>query len=219
MARPRWSGIFTQALNCHEKKFAGLHCSISTSLSKAKILMRRQHDTGFGRWFWNLQSMSLETNQQLKTWLNWIQNGGTYDQTQSKLPWKPCLRPGRSTNHWWINKLQSMSTLLGNSLDELTDETKAAHLTFLGPKVAERYWWWAEAACRNSWRTWATLWVSGLTIQRRAKVEITWIWKILGCPFIWELWYYTCVMLMARFFKHNNLIVVCLGASRSNNWT
>ena len=36
-----------------------------------------------------------------------------------------------------LTSSQSMSSLLGNNLDELTEEAKAAHLTFLGPKVAE----------------------------------------------------------------------------------
>lgn len=36
-----------------------------------------------------------------------------------------------------ITSSPSMSTLLGNNLEELTDEAKAAHLTFLGPNVAK----------------------------------------------------------------------------------
>ena len=61
-----------------------------------------------------------------------------------------------------------------NNLDELTEEAKAAHLTFLGPKVAEDIGD-GQAAYRGLLMNMGyRLWVSGLTISKgESKVDIT----------------------------------------------
>ena len=67
-----------------------------------------------------------------------------------------------------------MSSLLGNNLDELTEEAKAAHLTFLGPKVAEDIGD-GQAAYKELLKNMGyRLWVSGLAISKgENKVDIT----------------------------------------------
>ena len=73
-----------------------------------------------------------------------------------------------------LTSSQSMSSLLGNNLDELTEEAKAAHLTFLGPKVAEDIGD-GQAAYKELLKNMGyRLWVSGLTISKgESKVDIT----------------------------------------------
>ena len=128
---------------------------------KAKILMRRPFDTG--------------DKSATKTWLNWIQNGGSYDQTQEQAALKAMPKAWeKAPIGGELTSSQSMSTLLGNNLDELTDEAKAAHLTFLGPKVAEDIGD-GQAAYKELLKNMGyRLWVSGLTISKgESKVEIT----------------------------------------------
>lgn len=99
---------------------------------KAKILMRRPFDTGLEGDF-GIYNDVFGDKSATKTWLNWIQNGGSYDQTQEQAALKAMPNAWEKTPIGGeLTSSQSMSTLLGNNLDELTDEAKAAHLTFLG---------------------------------------------------------------------------------------
>lgn len=95
-----------------------------------------------------------------------------------------------------------------NNLDELTEEAKAAHLTFLGPKVAEDIGD-GQAAYRELLMNMGyRLWVSGLTISKgEGKVDITLNLENSGVPFYMgiSLWYNTCVMLMERVFQAQQL--------------
>ncbi len=95
-----------------------------------------------------------------------------------------------------------------NNLDELTEEAKAAHLTFLGPKVAEDIGD-GQAAYRELLMNMGyRLWVSGLTISKgEGKVDITLNLENSGVPFYMGivLWYNTCVMLMERVFQAQQL--------------
>ena len=138
---------------------------------KAKILMRRPGLEGdFG-----IYNDVFGDKSATKTWLNWIQNGGSYDQTQEQAALKAMPKAWeKAPIGGELTSSQSMSTLLGNNLDELTDEAKAAHLTFLGPKVAEDIGD-GQAAYKELLKNMGyRLWVSGLRISKgESKVEIT----------------------------------------------
>ena len=132
---------------------------------KAKILMRRPFDTGLEGDF-GIYNDVFGDKSATKTWLNWIQNGGSYDQTQEQAALKAMPKAWeKAPIGGELTSSQSMSSLLGNNLDELTEEAKAAHLTFLGPKVAYK-----ELLKNMGYR----LWVSGLAISKgESKVDIT----------------------------------------------
>ena len=93
-------------------------------------------------------------------------------------------------------------------IKKLTEEAKAAHLTFLGPKVAEDIGD-GQAAYRELLMNMGyRLWVSGLTISKgEGKVDITLNLENSGVPFYMgiSLWYNTCVMLMERVFQAQQL--------------
>ena len=141
---------------------------------KAKILMRRPFDTGLEGDF-GIYNDVFGDKSATKTWLNWIQNGGSYDQTQEQAALKAMPKAWeKAPIGGELTSSQSMSTLLGNNLDELTEEAKAAHLTFLGPKVAEDIGD-GQAAYKKLLKNMGyRLWVSGLKISKgESKVEIT----------------------------------------------
>ena len=141
---------------------------------KAKILMRRPFDTGLEGDF-GIYNDVFGDKSATKTWLNWIQNGGSYDQTQEQAALKAMPKAWeKAPIGGELTSSQSMSTLLGNSLDELTEEAKAAHLTFLGPKVAEDIGD-GQAAYKELLKNMGyRLWVSGLAISKgESKVDIT----------------------------------------------
>ena len=141
---------------------------------KAKILMRRPFDTGLEGDF-GIYNDVFGDKSATKTWLNWIQNGGAYDQTQEQAALKAMPKAWeKAPIGGELTSSQSMSTLLGNNLEELTDEAKVAHLTFLGPKVAEDIGD-GQAAYKELLKNMGyRLWVSGLTISKgESKVEIT----------------------------------------------
>ena len=175
---------------------------------KAKILMRRPFDTGLEGDF-GIYNDVFGDKSATKTWLNWIQNGGSYDQTQEQAALKAMPKAWeKAPIGGELTSSQSMSTLLGNNLDELTDEAKAAHLTFLGPKVAEDIGD-GQAAYKELLKNMGyRLWVSGLTISKgEGKVDITLNLENSGVPFYMGivLWYNTCVMLMERVFQAQQL--------------
>ena len=141
---------------------------------KAKILMRRPFDTGLEGDF-GIYNDVFGDKSATKTWLNWIQNGGSYDQTQEQAALKAMPKAWeKAPIGGELTSSQSMSSLLGNNLDELTEEAKAAHLTFLGPKVAEDIGD-GQAAYKELLKNMGyRLWVSGLTISKgESKVDIT----------------------------------------------
>ena len=139
---------------------------------KAKILMRRPFDTGLEGDF-GIYNDVFGDKSATKTWLNWIQNGGSYDQTQEQAALKAMPKAWeKAPIGGELTSSQSMSSLLGNNLDELTEEAKAAHLTFLGPKVAEDIGD-GQAAYKELLKNMGyRLWVSGLTISKgESKVD------------------------------------------------
>ena len=141
---------------------------------KAKILMRRPFDTGLEGDF-GIYNDVFGDKSATKTWLNWIQNGGSYDQTQEQAALKAMPKAWeKAPIGGELTSSQSMSSLLGNNLDELTEEAKAAHLTFLGPKVAEDIGD-EQAAYKELLKNMGyRLWVSGLAISKgESKVDIT----------------------------------------------
>lgn len=141
---------------------------------KAKILMRRPFDTGLEGDF-GIYNDVFGDKSATKTWLNWIQNGGSYDQTQEQAALKAMPKAWeKAPIGGELTSSQSMSSLLGNNLDELTEEAKAAHLTFLGPKVAEDIGD-GQAAYKELLKNMGyRLWVSGLAISKgESKVDIT----------------------------------------------
>ena len=136
--------------------------------------MRRPFDTGLKGEF-GIYNDVFGDKSATKTWLNWIQNGGSYDQTQEQAALKAM------PNAWEkapiggeLTCSQSMSNLLINNLAELQEEAKAAHLTFLGPKVAEDIGD-GQAAYKELLKNMGyRLWVSRLTISKgENKLDIT----------------------------------------------
>ncbi|MFQ7167954.1 MAG: DUF4832 domain-containing protein [Streptococcus sp.] len=140
---------------------------------KAKILMRRPFDTGLEGDF-GIYNDVFGDKSATKTWLNWIQNGGSYDQTQEQAALKAMPKAWeKAPIGGELTSSQSMSTLLGNNLDELTDEAKAAHLTFLGPKVAEDIGDGQAAYKELLKHGLPPLGIRFENFQRESKVEIT----------------------------------------------
>ena len=136
--------------------------------------MRRPFDTGLEGDF-GIYNDVFGDKSATKTWLNWIQNGGSYDQTQEQAALKAMPKAWeKAPIGGELTSSQSMSSLLSNNLDELTEEAKAAHLTFLGPKVAEDIGD-GQAAYKELLKNMGyRLWVSGLAISKgESKVDIT----------------------------------------------
>ena len=80
---------------------------------KAKILMRRPFDTGLEGDF-GIYNDVFGDKSATKTWLNWIQNGGSYDQTQEQAALKAMPNAWAKTPIGGeMTSSQSMSTLLG----------------------------------------------------------------------------------------------------------
>ena len=80
---------------------------------KAKILMRRPFDTGLEGDF-GIYNDVFGDKSATKTWLNWIQNGGSYDQTQEQAALKAMPNAWEKTPIGGeMTSSQSMSTLLG----------------------------------------------------------------------------------------------------------
>ena len=105
-----------------------------TAFPKTQILMRRPFKWGqtYQLGLYNdMVGEEINTSQ----WLEWIQAGGVYDQTQNKsllaMPqaWKTLAIGGEMTS------AHSMEDLMGSRLQEVLKHVKASHMTFIGPKA------------------------------------------------------------------------------------
>lgn len=109
---------------------------LNADFSGSQFLMRRPFDIaaqeGMG-----LYNDMAGASEDTKEWLDWIQNGGTYNQTDeevlSPMPdaWKTAPIGGELTSS------TSMKTLLVTNLEDTRQLVKESHTTFLGPQVAQ----------------------------------------------------------------------------------
>lgn len=104
----------------------------------AMILMRRPFcsakNYGFG-----LYNDMAGHPEDTKTWIEWIENGGVYDQTGETdviVPmnsfWKKAPVGGE------LNSSISMRRMLVKNLNETAELIRSSHTTFLGPKIADK---------------------------------------------------------------------------------
>lgn len=109
----------------------------SEAFPDAMILMRRPFRTaknyGFGLYN-DMAGHPHDTN----VWLEWIENGGAYDQTGEKdavVPmsgfWKTAPVGGELTSSI------SMRQMLEENINETIELVRLSHTTFLGPKIAD----------------------------------------------------------------------------------
>lgn len=101
------------------------------------------------------------------TWLDWIAHGGDYDQTEEKnallaMPTSWQSRPigGELTSS------QTMAELLGDGLEETLEELQQAHVSFLGPKIAEDIGDGGQAYEQVLRQLGYRIWVSQFTIKK-----------------------------------------------------
>ena len=103
----------------------------------AMILMRRPFAAakkyGFG-----LYNDMTGHPQGTQSWLDWISNGGEYDQTGEKNAmvsmkdfWKTAPSGGEFTSSF------SMEEMMDTDLSETVEMIREAHTTFLGPKIPD----------------------------------------------------------------------------------
>ena len=76
--------------------------------------------------------------QGTQSWLDWISNGGEYDQTGEKNAmvsmkdfWKTAPSGGEFTSSF------SMEEMMDTDLSETVEMIREAHTTFLGPKIPD----------------------------------------------------------------------------------
>lgn len=143
---------------------------------QAKILMRRPFaeaaDCGFG--VYNDMAGHPEDTAE---WLEWIQNGGDYDQTGEEnaltpMPegWKTAPIGGEFTSSL------PMEQMLDTDLEQTVALIETSHTTFLGPKIAEADYpeGYDAVLLHMGYR----LWISALQLRAGpgggTRVELTW---------------------------------------------
>ena len=153
----------------------------------AMILMRRPFAAakkhGFG--LYNDMTGHLQGTQ---SWLDWISNGGEYDQTGEKNAmvsmkdfWKTAPSGGEFTSSF------SMEEMMDTDLSETVEMIREAHTTFLGPKIpdedyAEGY---KEVLKNMGYR----LWISKSELKStRNSSSLKLIWENSGVAPLYKDW-------------------------------
>ncbi len=108
-----------------------------SAFSKADLLMRRPFKIAqsYQLGLYNDMSGNVESTE---TWLDWIELGGSYDQTGEKKALVPM------PNAWKKSPIggelasdPSLKVLLGRQLNKTLNLLEESHTSFLGPKIAE----------------------------------------------------------------------------------
>lgn len=151
---------------------------------KAQLMMRRpfniaaEEELGL---FNDMFGKADETNE----WLDWIHDGGSYDQTKEKealspMPnfWKTAPSGGE------IASDVDMSQLMERDISHTAKYLQKSHTTFLGPMIADR------SVSQDGYDTMRKnmgyrLWISDVKATSNNKAIIT--WKNAGtAPFYWK---------------------------------
>lgn len=122
-----------------------------------------------------------------ETWLDWIQNGGEYDQTEedalSPMPdfWKTAPSGGEFTSGI------PMEQLLDTDLEQTLELLRRSHTTFLGPKIADSEY--PEGYDAVSRQLGYRLWIPEWTLSRYflgCRLEMQ--WRNDGCAPFYAGW-------------------------------
>lgn len=104
------------------------------SFQHAKLLMRRPFQSlpdGAG-----VYNDVTGDEEETKTWLSWISEGGTFDQTGEALEAVPDIWESAPVGGEFTSAID-MSELFGESYAATKELVQSSHMTFLGPKVPE----------------------------------------------------------------------------------
>ena len=153
----------------------------------AMILMRRPFAAakkyGFG-----LYNDMTGHPQGTQSWLDWISNGGEYDQTGEKNAmvsmkdfWKTAPSGGEFTSSF------SMEEMMDTDLSETVEMIREAHTTFLGPKIPDEDYveGYKEVLKNMGYR----LWISKAELKStRNSSSLKLIWKNSGVAPLYKDW-------------------------------
>ena len=150
--------------------------------------------------------------QGTQSWLEWISNGGEYDQTGEKNAmvsmkdfWKTAPSGGEFTSSF------SMEEMMDTDLSETVEMIREAHTTFLGPKIpdedyAEGY---KEVLKNMGYR----LWISKSELKStRNSSSLKLIWENSGVAPLYKDW-----PAYIYIEKYRNKNVVCASGRRNIN--
>lgn len=153
---------------------------------KARILMRRPFRTAKNHGFGVYNDMAGHP-EDTQTWLEWIENGGAYDQTGESDAvtamrnfWKTAPCGGELTSSL------SMRFMLDTNLRRTADLIRNSHTTFLGPKTADLDYpaGYRELLKNMGYRIWIS---SARLKQSFGKTQISLTWENSGtAPWYWD---------------------------------
>lgn len=160
---------------------------------QAHFLMRRPFAAAkrYGLGLYNDMAGDQTSSQE---WLDWIQQGGVYDQTgeRSLVPmpesWQRAPIGGELTS--------SLSTeqLMTSDLDRLLEELRDSHTSFLGPKIAQPVNGDDRGYRRILQQMGYRLWISSAQVQTKGdQLQISTSWENAGvAPFYkdWKVYIY-----------------------------
>lgn len=150
----------------------------------AQLLMRRPFriaaEEGYG-----LFNDVIGDESETKRWLDWIKEGGNYDQTGE-------TDALVAMTHFWetapsggeLTSAKSMQTLLGQDFESLKQQVKASHTTFLGPKIADETV--SETAYQSLRRELGyRFYISRVRLLSNRVLEVTWV-NDGNAPIYWK---------------------------------
>lgn len=155
---------------------------------KADLLMRRPFATAekYGLGIYNDMAGDLESTNE---WLDWIEAGGVYSQTEEKslvaMPeaWKKSPIGGELTSG------TSMTDLMVTDLEQTIDLIRKSHTTFLGPKIAEAVD--GDQTGYNSvlQNMGYRLWISEAKLEQNdGKTKLSMVWQNSGVAPFYKNW-------------------------------
>lgn len=163
----------------------------SDSFLNARLLMRRNYTMAYdgGLGLYNDMTGDREATEE---WLDWIENGGSYEALGNEIPytpmpeyWKTAPAGGELTSSI------PMQELLGGRKEETKELIRDTHLSFLGPNCPTGELAGQTAAEELEQELGYRIWISETKLKYHmfsGKLEISLTWENSGnAPLYWDL--------------------------------
>ena len=153
----------------------------------AMILMRRPFSSA-EKYGLGLYNDMIGQTEETEIWLHWIREGGRYEQTGEEkaiVPMKDFWKTAPSGGE--LTSSLSMEKILERDLPRTTDMIRAAHTTFLGPKIPEAKYadGYKEILKNMGYR----LWISKAEIKQSGEeCRLKLVWKNSGMAPLYKDW-------------------------------